>query len=167
MKKIYIYLIGFIAFFPLISNAQVYKFDFNPFTKISRIYTNNEIILEFDVFLGDSYSNNFKFEDGYIYELENNEWINKGFFNKDEIIYNKNSYQLKNNLINSVHIKKESDKKWTKVKINNNQITIDYKDQQFPKIVEYLLVQFNVRNINLNELRIIRNRQTTNVRVEI
>lgn len=167
MKKIYFYLLAFVVLFPIISNAQVYKFDFNPFTKISRIYTNNEIILEFDLFLGDSHSNNFKFEDGYIYELENNNWINKGFFNKDEIIYNKISYELKNNLINNVHIKKGTDKKWTKVKIKNNEILIDYKDHQFPKIVEYLLIQFNVRNIKLNELKALRNKQSTNINVDI
>ena len=157
MKKFYHLLIVFLLATFYTSNAQVYKYDFNPFTKIARIYTNSEIILDFDVLFNDGSSKDLKFENGYIFESENGEWIEKGFYNKNEIIYNKTTYPLKTNLIGKVLIKNETDKKWLKIKTNGNQITLDKNFDQFPKPVQYLILQNNVRNLCLTELKILEN----------
>ena len=142
-----------------IACAQSYNYDFNTFTKIARIYTNNEIILNFNVLSEDGFAEKFKFENGYILEFENNEWIEKGFYNKNEIIYNKTAYQLKTNLIGRVFTKKKSDKNWTKVSVNKNTLTIEKNGNNIPEPVTYLVLLQNTQKICLAELEAIRKKR--------
>lgn len=166
MKKFYLFTtVLFFVFYK--GNAQDYKYDFNPMTKIARIYTNSEIILEIDVLFDGGFSNEIKFENGYILELENNKWIEKGFYNNDEIIYNKITYPLKTNLIGRVFIKNKSDKKWIKFKTKGNQITLDQSFKQFPKTVQYLVLHNNVRNFCISELKILKSQKSQKHQTEM
>lgn len=140
-------------------NAQTYGYDFNITTKIARIYTNNEVVLDFNVLTDDGFANDLKLENGYILELQDNEWINIGFFNKNEIIYNKVNYEFKKNLIGDLSIKKEGDKKWTKFKFKKNKFTIENNGNILPKPVEYLYIHQVVKNLCLNELERIREKR--------
>lgn len=160
MNKKHIYTILFCVLLNInFIYAQKFNYDFNTFTKIARIYTNNEIIFDFNVLSEEGLSKNIKFENGYILEFEDNRWIEKGFYNKNEIIYNKIAYKLKSNVIGRIFVKQETDKKWTKVIVKRNQLTIEKNGNSIPKTVEYLVLLQNTRIICLDELEQIKKRK--------
>lgn len=160
MQKIHFYLplLTLLLSFNLI-NAQTYSYDFNTTTKTARIYTNNEVVLDFDVLTDEGFANNLKFEDGYIFEFQNDEWVNKGFFNKNEIIYEKVNYELKKNFSGHFSIKKEGNKKWSKIKFKKNKFTIEKNGNELPQTVVYLYLLQEVKNLCLNELERIRQKR--------
>lgn len=142
-----------------LTNAQTYSYDFNTTTKTARIYTNNEVILDFNVLTENGFGNDLKLENGYIFEFQENEWTNKGFFNKNEIIYNNENYLLKKNFIGNLFIKKETDKKWSQLKLKKNKLTIEYNGNTLPKTVSYLFLHQVVKNICTIELERIREKR--------
>jgi len=157
MKKLYTF--ACLLLVATLSQAQTYSYDFNPNTKIARLYTNNEIILEYNVLMEHASLDNYEFTNGYILEKSDNEWKETGFYNSREIIYNKVPYLLKTNLISRVLVKKEGNKKWIKVNFKKNKISFENTFDELPEAVRYVVLTENLKNICIRELEYIRKKR--------
>lgn len=147
----------------LTTNAQniSYNYDYNYVNKIARLWIDFDIIAEYDFLENKTLHKDFTLQDGYIFSNVNDSSREIGFFNNEQLIVNKETYEMKIPAAGKIAVRKKGDKKWIRVKQTKNSLFFIENAAQLPEIVQFWAFAFTLqRDIFYKEKRLYENAST-------
>lgn len=136
MKKAILFFFGLLSTQIFAQSPMVYNYDYNLDTKIARIWIDYEILMEYDFIEDRLLHENYLFQDGYVFQKDDGNWEEIGFYNDKEMVLNQQYFEIKKPFLGKTAIRMEQDATWIPLKKTKRTISFLTDPEKLPEAAQ-------------------------------